>query len=67
MLYSYIASLIQPTLCHLDFTSPQCKLQDTIVSPPSRHFQVLRPKLVKVAADGFEIQTTKPSILGFEN
>ena len=46
-------TLVQASRCHHVF-----------VDPP---FQVLRPKLVKPAADGFEAQTTKPSIPGFED
>ena len=49
----------------LCFTSVQAsRCHHVSIGPP---FQVLRPKLVKPAADGFEAQTTKPSILGFED
>jgi len=69
----YIAKLsmffiVDPTdsvpsrLCFTSMKASRC--HHVSVGPP---FQVLRPKLVKPAADGFEAQTTKLSIPGFED
>ena len=61
------SSLMQWTCCLLNFASPQHKLRDVTICSSTHHSSVLRLKPVKPMTDGFEAETTNPSIPSFQD